>query len=183
MAASNSSDIGLAASAAFGDRSWQFADETRDEVTGESVLEWVLRRNCAMRPGQVLIAFGALSALSLFIASGFWLVGATLVMPFTWLELVALAIALWVYARHATDRERLRLAGRTLVVERVNGARTDRTEFDTAWLRVEPKSDERSLIELSGQGRRVAVGRFVRPDLRCPLASELRRAVHAHRER
>jgi len=183
MAASNSSDIRLGTLATIGDRSWRCARESRDEVTGESVVEWVLRRNCALGPRQVLLAFGVLSAISLVIASGFWLVGATLVMPFTGLELAALAGALWVYARHATDRERLRLAGRTLVVERVNGARTERTEFDTEWLRVEPKSDERSLIELSGQGRRVAVGRFVRPELRCPLASELRRAVHAQRKR
>ena len=97
------------------------------------------------------------------------------------LELVALAIALVAYARHATDRERLLLADGRLTVERVDGARTERVEFDAAWVRVEPEHDERSLIELSGQGKRVAVGRFVRPELREPLARELRMAVLRHR--
>ena len=34
-----------------------------------------------------------------------------------------------------------------------------------------------TLIELSGQGRRVNVGRYVRPELRPVLAQEIRRAL------
>jgi uncharacterized membrane protein len=44
-------------------------------------------------------------------------------------------------------------------------------------VRVEPVADDRSLIELSGQGRSVNVGRFVRPELRPQLAQEIRRAL------
>jgi len=44
-------------------------------------------------------------------------------------------------------------------------------------VRVEPELGDRSLIELSGQGRRIAVGRFVRPELRRQLADELRWAL------
>jgi uncharacterized membrane protein len=44
-------------------------------------------------------------------------------------------------------------------------------------VRVEPKDDDRSLIELSGQGRRVQVGRFLRPELRPALAKEIRQAL------
>jgi uncharacterized membrane protein len=36
---------------------------------------------------------------------------------------------------------------------------------------------DRSLIELSGEGRRIAVGRFVRPESRRALADELRAAL------
>jgi uncharacterized membrane protein len=42
---------------------------------------------------------------------------------------------------------------------------------------VEPAVDDRSLIEVSGQGQRVIVGRYVRPELRPVLAREIRRAL------
>ena len=44
-------------------------------------------------------------------------------------------------------------------------------------IRVEPGADDRSLIEVSGQGRRVIVGRYLRPELRPALAQEIRRAL------
>ena len=53
----------------------------------------------------------------------------------------------------------------------------ERAEFRRDWVRVEPGAADNSLIELSGQGRKVQVGRFVRPELRPMLASEIRRAL------
>jgi len=57
------------------------------------------------------------------------------------------------------------------------GNRTDQVEFAPAWVRVEPAHSDRSLIEISGEGKRVAIGRFVRPELRRALADELRSAL------
>ena len=54
---------------------------------------------------------------------------------------------------------------------------TDEVEFAPAWVRVEPAHGDRSLIELSGEGKRIAIGRFVRPELRRALADELRAAL------
>jgi uncharacterized membrane protein len=106
-----------------------------------------------------------------------WLQGAKLVMPFAWIEIIAVGAALFVYARHATDSERIRLQPGRLIVERVFGRRVERAEFAPAWVRIEPEHGDRSLIELSGQGQRIAVGRFVRPDQRRQLAEELRWAL------
>ena len=64
-----------------------------------------------------------------------------------------------------------------MTVEHAHGPRTVTVEFEPAWVRVEPETGDRSLIELSGQGRRIAVGRFVRPELRRQLAEELRWAL------
>jgi uncharacterized membrane protein len=36
-----------------------------------------------------------------------------------------------------------------------------------------------SLVELSGQGRQVRVGRYLRPELRTPLAREIRCALRS----
>jgi uncharacterized membrane protein len=62
-----------------------------------------------------------------------------------------------------------------VVVE--NAGRLERAEFNRDWVRVEPLAGDRSLIELSGQGRRVNVGRYLRPELRPVLAQEIRRAL------
>jgi uncharacterized membrane protein len=71
----------------------------------------------------------------------------------------------------------LMLADGALVVEHRCGARTERAEFRAAWVRVEPARAQGSLVELSGEGRQMRVGRYLRPELRLQLAQELRRAL------
>jgi uncharacterized membrane protein len=139
--------------------------------------EWVLKRNCSLAPRQLMAVFASLCVVSLGIAAVCWALGATLVMPFAWLELIAVGAAIYTYAQHATDRERIALSEGRLLVEHEHGGRVDRAEFRPEWVRVEPCSDDRSLIELSGQGQRIAVGRYVRPELRRGLAQEFRRAL------
>ncbi|EER60763.1 putative transmembrane protein [Acidovorax delafieldii 2AN] len=88
-------------------------------------------------------------------------------------------LALVRYGRHAADGERISLQGRRLVVEKETAGRLERAEFDRSWVHVEPKAGDRSLITLSAHGRSVEVGRYVRPELRPALASEIRRALRA----
>jgi uncharacterized membrane protein len=143
----------------------------------DGAVQWLLRRNCSLTPARLVAFYLTLSAGSIVIAGAFWLRGAPLVLPFAGIELLALGAALLLYARHASDRERMVLAPGRLTVECTLGRRTDRVEFAPAWVRVEPAAGDRSLIELSGQGKRIAVGRFVRPELRRALADELRAAL------
>ena len=145
-------------------------------VQGQNI-HWFLKRNCSVTPAQLGWMYASLCAVSLGIAVFFWFQGALLVLPFAWLELAGVGIAFLVYARHAGDGERISLEGRQLVVELESAGHLQRAEFNRDWVRVEPGAGERSLIELSGQGRRVNVGRFVRPELRPVLAQEIRRAL------
>ena len=64
-----------------------------------------------------------------------------------------------------------------LVIEQESAGRLSRCEFRREWVRVEPGAADNSLIALSGQGRTVRVGRFVRPELRPQLAREIRMAL------
>lgn len=111
------------------------------------------------------------------IATFFYVQGATLIMPFAWAELFAVGIAFLVYARHARDGEKIVLQGSRLVVELETAGRLERAEFNREWVRVEPKGGDGSLIEVSGQGRSVRVGRHLRPELRPALAREIRMAL------
>ncbi len=143
----------------------------------DQAIHWFLKRNCSVTPAQLGWLYASLCVVSLGIGGFFWAMGAVLVLPFAWLELVAVGLAFLAYARHATDGERISLKGRHLVVELENAGQLCRAEFDRDWVRVEPSADDRSLIELSGHGRRVNVGRYVRPELRPMLAQEIRRAL------
>jgi uncharacterized membrane protein len=149
----------------------------KESASAGGSVQWLLKRNCSLAPRQLLAFYASLCVLSLAIAGLFWLRGATLVMPFAGLELLGVGAALLFYARHAADREIIRLRPGRLVVRRIHGAHVEQVEFAPSWVRVEPESGDRSLIELSGQGRRVAVGRFVRPESRRQLADELRWAL------
>ena len=140
---------------------------------------WHLKRPCSLRPAQLAWAYASLCTASLLVAVFFWFQGATLVMPFAWLELLALGAAFLLYARHAGDAEKILLHGSQLVVELETAGRTHRAEFNREWVKVEPKDGDGSLIELSGQGQLVRVGRHLRPELRPMLAREIRRALRA----
>lgn len=142
-----------------------------------AALRWVLSRNCSISPAQLLGAYLLLCVVSLAIASAFFLQGAKPVLVFAGAELLALGAAMLVYARHAGDRETLTLAGRHLHVHQVDGTRSREARFRAEWLAVEPSAGQGSLIELSGDGQRLRVGRFLRPELRAAFAHELRRAL------
>ncbi len=142
-------------------------------------MQWLLKRNCSVTPAQLGWLYVSLCVVSLAIAIFFWVQGARMVMPFTWLELLAVGMAFVVYARHARDGEKIVLQGGQLVVELETAGRMQRAEFNRQWVRVEPKSGDGSLIEVSGQGQSVRVGRHLRPELRPALAREIRLALRA----
>lgn len=156
---------------------FKFATQPGGQDANHQGVQWLLQRNCSVTPAQLLGLFASLSVVSLGIATFFWIQGATLIMPFAWAELIALAIAFTVYARHARDGEKISLQGGQLVVELQTAGRLQRAEFNREWVRVEPKDGDGSLIEVSGQGRSVSVGRHVRPELRPALAREIRFAL------
>lgn len=148
-----------------------------DHGGGFSSVQWLLKRNCSTTPSQLGWLFASLCFVSLGIATFFWVQGARLIMPFAWLELTAVGFAFIVYARHARDGEKIVIEGSQLVVELETAGRTRRSEFNREWVRIEPKSSDGSLIEVSCQGRSVQVGRHLRPELRPALAREIRLAL------
>ncbi|CAM8639334.1 COG5488 Integral membrane protein [Comamonadaceae bacterium] len=147
-------------------------------VQGQHV-HWLLRRNCSVTPLQLLWTYVSLCVVSLGIGVFFWFQGATLVIPFASLELIAVGLAFLVYARHSTDRERISLQENRLVVELECAGKLERAEFQRGWVKVEPRADDSSLIELSERGRTIRVGRYIRPELRPQLAKEIRSALRA----
>jgi uncharacterized membrane protein len=139
--------------------------------------QWLLRRNCALSPAQLALGFSAIGLVTILIAVVFAAQGAWLVVPFAGLELLALAIAFVVHARHAGDYERIVLQGGSVLVERVHGGALARLECPAPWLRVQYGGSRRELIRLVAAGKEVAVGRYVPDGERTRLARELRASV------
>ena len=163
------------------DSPWRFGRNCfggNAEVAG---VQWVLRRNCSVTPGQLGAFYLSMCLVSLLIASGFAFSGAPVVLVFAGLELLVLGIALLVYARHATDADTLTLSGPTLSVEQTHGSVCRTARFRAEWVSVEPTHGDGSLVELSGQGQRVRIGRFLRPEMRAAFAQELRLALRTAR--
>jgi uncharacterized membrane protein len=94
----------------------------RFAVPDDAGLRWHLVRNCSITPRQLGALYGSLCFLSVVIGTGFWLQGAPLVAPFAVLELLVVGVAFLVYARHATDGERVRLDQGQLEVPAPMGA-------------------------------------------------------------
>lgn len=160
---------------------WRFARVMPSATHGVQI-EWLLKRNCSMSPGQLFAVYLSLCAVSLAIALGFTWQGATPVLAFAGIELLLVGVALLVYARHAADHEHLTLAGESLTVTHQRGGHTERAEFRAARVRVEPVAGDGSLLQLSADGCRSLIGRYMRPELRQPLARELRTVLRQRQE-
>ena len=149
-------------------------------LDGELSVRWKLARNRFNTSGQWLMFIAVVGMLSVGIGRLFWLRSAVTFTSLDWLDVIAVAAAstaLWLHARHAADHESIHLQPGRLTVEHVSANHIERVEFAPNWVRVEPEQGDRSLVELTGEGRRIVVGRFVRPELRRQLADELRWAL------
>lgn len=136
-----------------------------------------MKRNCSISPRQLGLVFFSLCLVSVAISVFFLVQGAPYVAAFAGAELLALGAAMFVFARHAGDCEQLTLVGRSLLVEQTVAGRAVHAVWSADWLRVEPQAGQGSLVQLSGRGRTLHVGRFLRPELRGAFAQDLRQAL------
>jgi uncharacterized membrane protein len=148
------------------------------ELSGQ---QWLVRRNCALSPRQLGLWFGALAAVSVGLAGVFAAQGAWLILPFTAVELLALAIAFVAYARHAGDYERILVTPERIVVERWTAGKMAREEVGPEWARIEYESGRRGVIRVVAGRKRVAVGSFLPEECREQLVRELRASLAGRR--
>ena len=86
---------------------------------------WHLKRNISISPAQMALIFTVLGLISLAIGAGFYMMGASLVLPFSLLEIAVLLIAYFYNAVHANDYEKLVMQatdGKTKTYRKFNGS-------------------------------------------------------------
>lgn len=136
--------------------------------------QWLLKRNCALSPGQLGACFLFLGLVSIGIATAFAAQGAWPVVPFACIEVAALAAAFLVHGRHAGDYERIVVDREGVLVEMASADNVRRRAFQPSWIRVEYQGGRRELIRLVSGREAMSIGRFVPDDSRGRLARELR---------
>jgi len=148
-----------------------FGPESRWELV------WALKRNSALAPKQFMKTMALLLLVSLLSAVVMWNLGSTLALPLAVVAVLFMMGSAFVYTRHVADQDFIGLRDDLLRVETHRGPQVMRWDFNPRWVRIEPRDANGSLVRLSGQGKFVDVGRYLRDDLRLQLASELRWAV------
>jgi len=141
------------------------------------VREWVLKRNCSMSPRQLILAYMAVCAGSLVIATFFAVSGAWYVLGFAVLEVLAVGISFLMYARHASDREHIALVEDCLLVEQIQTDQVRQFRLDPRRTRVEPPGVGNRLVRLEANGINVEIGRFLTEWKRREFARELQSAL------
>jgi uncharacterized membrane protein len=117
--------------------------------------------------------FIGLGFVSLLIGAGFYWLGATLVLPFSLVEIAVLVIAYIYNAIHANDYEKLTVEGNSLKIESKVGLKTSEMQFVRSLTRVETLSDLNEMIQLRQGSIQAVFGKFVHANLRPLLAKKI----------
>ena len=117
--------------------------------------------------------FIGLGFVSLLIGAGFYWLGATLVLPFSLVEIAVLVIAYIYNAIHANDFEKLTVEGNSLKIESKVGLKTSELQFVRSLTRVETLSHLNEMIQLRQGSIQAVFGKFVHANLRPLLAKKI----------
>lgn len=143
---------------------------------------WRLVRRCALTPGQLLLSYAAVLAVSGLTAMLFGWRGVWMVPLFCLLQAVLAGAMYLNYFIHAIDGEQITLRrGGTLAIEVVCGLRTRRYVLNPAWSRVERGGRFRDRLWLCCSQDRVEVGTQLRPGEKRRFERELKQALAAWR--
>lgn len=145
------------------------------------------RAQVVIRPNQSLswrgnmVVLASLGLVMATIATGFALMGLWLVLPFAGLELLAVAVALYLTCRRLANSEVISLSPAAIRVE--SGYRYPESSHRVTrdWVRIDlydrDASAQRSRLYIRSQGQAIEVGACLTDEEREKLARELRRLL------
>ena len=136
--------------------------------------EWFLKRNCSISPYQLAGIFLLLAIISLTIGVTFYVMGATLILPYCFLEILVLFLAFLYNAKHANDYEKLVIEPNIIRLINKNGDLENTTELNRSFSKLEQLADHRNLIMISQGAREVYFGNHIHINLRERLYREIR---------
>jgi uncharacterized membrane protein len=113
--------------------------------------------------------------VALAIGAGFAALGAWLVLPFAGLEVLLLGAAYLMYARHATDYERIELEAGRLIVEVAEAQRLQRYELDARRARICVEKEARVVLRAGEE--ELEIGRHLDAEARVAFARELEKRL------
>ena len=149
--------------------------------TGEAKTSFVITPNRAMPWHQLVWIYSIFAAFTLGIATGFFIKGLVLILPFAGLEILALGVVLYVSAWRGGVREVITITEDKVRVESGRSAPEYSHEFDLAWVQVVLERPWHnwypSNLFLRSHGQQVQIGCFLNEEERQGLANELVKAI------
>jgi uncharacterized membrane protein len=134
---------------------------------------WHLKRNISMTPGYLAMIFVGLGLFTLTIGTAFYLLGASLILPFSLFEVVVLLLAYFYNSIHANDYEKLVLSEKHVDIERKIGFKTSHIQFSRTLARIDRDLKKNALITFKHGNQSTLFGQFVHANLRPTLAKEI----------
>jgi len=146
---------------------------------------WVIQPTRSMTWGEAKIFIACVAGVSFAIGLWFLAHGYPLVLPFSGLETLAVAIAFYIVLREGENREVISVLADQVVIEKGRREADVRAEFDRSWARVELSRSPRrwypSRLSIASHGRFVELGNFLTNGEREALASALINAIEKNR--
>ncbi|MEY3778239.1 MAG: hypothetical protein RL103_447 [Pseudomonadota bacterium] len=134
---------------------------------------WHLKRNISMAPLQLAKILAALALVTLIIGVAFLTFGASLILPFSLIEITALFVAFLYNLIHANDYETLVLSGNDLKIERKIGLQTHQVLWVRSLTRIEPRVHANELIQFRQGQESMSFGKFIHANSRPLLSQEI----------
>ena len=154
---------------------------TSDSDPEKGITRFVLVSNGSLSRSQANVVLLALGLFMTLIAGGFWALGLWLVLPFSGLEWLFLALALRWSLRNSELKEVVTIDPARVLVERGRRRPEQRYEFQRAWVQLrwrEPRFRGYSgSLELRSHGKQVVLGEFLPETERKKLMQELGRIL------
>jgi len=142
---------------------------------------YIIRPHRSLSSREAVLVYTGFAAVSLTVGIGFFFMGLSLVLPFSGLELLALAAAFRYCWLKSEIREVVSITGERVTVERGRKCAEEKHEFQRAWVRVQlerpmhPWYPKR--LTLRSHGREVEIGAFLCEEERQAFAQALCRAI------
>lgn len=138
------------------------------------------RPNCSLsRPGKIFVLVSFFLILSIP-AGVFTVMGAWPILPFAGLEMLVVLLAFYQISCHEHDYERITIAGNSLVLERRDNVRVERSEYNRCWAQVVLQCQSvgrQCRVALRSHGAEQELGRHLNDELRTELAHQLERRL------
>lgn len=142
---------------------------------------FVVKPNRSMSWQSLMLVYAGIAAVTLTIGVSFYLIGLTLILPFSGIEILALGVALYISASRGAEQEVILIDSDTIVVERGRKHPETREVFQRAWATVVLERSWNSWyperLMIRSHGRQVEIGKFLNEQERQGLALELGRIL------
>lgn len=142
---------------------------------------FVVKPNQAMSWQSLMLVFAGIATVTLTIGVSFYLIGLTLILPFSGIEILALGAAFYITACNGDVQEVIVINRDTIIIERGRQGPEQREIFQRAWAQVVLERSWNSWypsrLLIRSHGRQLEIGKFLNEQERQGFVLELGKAL------